>query len=165
MKKIILSFILIIGYLTSYSQMISYKDMLFIMNNEETEKIDDFLSKKGFEIGEVINSTDCPSFSWEYKNTETKLSKVQYIKKQCNDDFNNRNVIYGSSNSYNYETIRKEILLMGYKKLGENTHGDMLNIGFEKGKYRVVFSKKKVSRIGENNKEVIIYLVSLITEK
>ena len=47
MKKIILLFILIIGCLTSYSQTISYKDMLFIMNNEETEKIDIHRGLKG----------------------------------------------------------------------------------------------------------------------
>jgi len=165
MKKIIILTILFIVTLQSHSQTITYKDLLFIMNNEETEKIDDFLSKKGFEIGEVSNSNDCPSFTWEYKNIETKLSKVQHIKKLCDDDFNNRKVTYGSSNSFNYETIRKEILKIGYKKLGENTHGDMLNIGFEKGKYRVIFSKKKLSRIGENNKEIIIYIVNLVTEK
>lgn len=164
MKKITLFFILIIVSLTSYSQTITYKDLLFIMNNEETEKIDDFLSKKGFELGEVSNSNDCPSFTWEYKNKETKLSKVQQIQKLC-DENNNRKVTYGSSNSINYDILRKEIINLGYKKLGENTHGDMLNFGFEKGKYRIILSKKKVNGYEENNNKIYFYIVNLITQK
>lgn len=162
MKIIFLSFLLIIS-VSSYSQTITYKDLLFIMNNEETEKIDDFLSKKGFELGEVSNSNDCPSFTWEYKNKETKLSKVQQIQKICDD--NNKKVTYGSSNSINYEILRKEIIKLGYKKLGENTHGDMLNFGFEKGKYRIILSKKKMDGYEENSNKIFFYIVNLITQK
>jgi hypothetical protein len=53
MKKIIIITILFIVSLQSYSQTITYKDLLFIMNNEETEKIDDVLNKKGFRQGEI----------------------------------------------------------------------------------------------------------------
>jgi hypothetical protein len=134
------------------------------MNNEETEKIDDFLSKKGFEIGEVSNSNDCGSFDWNYKNTERKLSNVQMIKKLC-DEQNNKVVLYTSTNSTNYEIIRKEVIKMGYKKIGENTYGDMLNIGYQKGKYRFQFSKKMYKEIEENNQKIIDYTIVLRVQK
>ena len=74
MKKKVSILLLLIVSLQSYSQTITYKDLFFILNNEETEKIDDFLSNKGFEIGEVSNSNGCGSFTWGYKNKEMKLS-------------------------------------------------------------------------------------------
>ena len=107
MKSILFIIFLFSLSISSYCQTISYKDLLFIINNEETEKIDDFLSKKGFEIGEVSNSNDCGSFDWNYKNTERKLSNVQMIKKLC-DEQNNKVVLYTSTNSTNYEIIRKD---------------------------------------------------------
>lgn len=164
MKKITLSFILIIVCLTSYSQTITYKDLLFIMNNEETEKIDDILNKKGFMIGDVSNSNNCGSFDWNYKNIERKLSNVQMIKKLC-DEQNNKVVLYTSTNPTNYEIIRKEVVKLGYKKIGENTYGDMLNIGYQQGKYRFQFSKKMYKEIEENNQKIIDYTIVLRVQK
>ena len=54
---------------------------------------------------------------------------------------------------------------MGYKKLGENTHGDMLNFGYEKGKYRIVFSKKMSSGNIENSNKKMLYIIILSTQK
>lgn len=164
MKTITTFLILLIVSLQSYSQTITYKDLLFIMNNEETEKIDDVLNKKGFMLGEVSNSNDCGSFDWNYKNTERKLSNVQMIKKLC-DEQNNKVVLYTSTNSTNYEIIRKEVIKMGYKKIGENTYGDMLNIGYQKGKYRFQFSKKMYKEIEENNQKIIDYTIVLRVQK
>ncbi len=164
MKKIIITTILFIVSLQSYSQTITYKDLLFIMNNEETEKIDDVLNKKGFKLGEVSNSNDCGSFDWNYKNTERKLSNVQMIKKLC-DEQNNKVVLYTSTNSSNYEIIRKEVIKLGYKKIGENTYGDMLNIGYQKGKYRFQFSKKMYKEIEEKNQKIIDYTIVLRVQK
>jgi len=164
MKTITTFLILLIVSLQSYSQTITYKDLLFIMNNEETEKIDDVLNKKGFMLGEVSNSNDCGSFDWNYKNTERKLSNVQMIKKLC-DEQNNKVVLYTSTNSSNYEIIRKEVIKMGYKKIGENTYGDMLNIGYQKGKYRFQFSKKMYKEIEENNQKIIDYTIVLRVQK
>jgi hypothetical protein len=164
MKKIFILTILFIVTLHSYSQTITYKDLLFIINSEETEKIDDFLSKKGFEIGEVSNSNGCGSFTWGYKNNELKLSQVQQIVKLC-DENNNINVSYGSSNPTNYEIVRKEIIKMGYKKLGENTHANMLNFGYEKGKYRIVFSKKKGEKYDGVNNKTILYIIMILTQR
>ena len=164
MKKIIIITILFIVSLQSYSQTITYKDLLFIMNNKETEKIDDVLNKKGFMLGEVSNSNDCGSFDWNYKNTERKLSNVQMIKKLC-DEQNNKVVLYTSTNSSNYEIIRKEVINLGYKKIGENTYGDMLNIGYQKGKYRFQFSKKMYKEIEENNQKIIDYTIVLRVQK
>jgi hypothetical protein len=160
MKKKVIILLLLIVSITSYSQTITYKDLLFIINNEETEKIDDFLSKKGFEIEDVSNSNGCDSFIWGYKNNELKLSQVHQILKLC-DENNNINVSYGSSNPTNYEIVRKEIIKLGYKKLGENTHGNMLNFGYEKGKYRIVFSKKK----SEESDKTILYNIMIRTQK
>jgi hypothetical protein len=164
MKKIIILISLFIVSLQSFSQTITYKDLLFIMNNEETEKIDDVLNKKGFMLGEVSNSNDCGSFDWNYKNTERKLSNVQMIKKLC-DEQNNKVVLYTSTNSSNYEIIRKEVIKLGYKKIGENTYGDMLNIGYQKGKYRFQFSKKMYKEIEENNQKIIDYTIVLRVQK
>jgi hypothetical protein len=164
MKKKVSILLLLIVSLQSYSQTITYKDLFFILNNEETEKIDDFLSNKGFEIGEVSNSNGCGSFTWGYKNKEMKLSQVQQLVKLC-DENNNIKVSYGSSNPTNYEIVRKEIIKMGYKKLGENTHGDMLNFGYEKGKYRIVFSKKMSSGNIENSNKKMLYIIILSTQK
>ena len=138
--------------------------IIFIMNNVETEKIDDMLNKKGFVIGEVTNSNDCGSFDWNYKNTERKLTNVQVIKKLC-DEQNNKVVLYTSTNSNNYEIIRKQVLKLGYKKLGENTYGDMLNIGYQKGKYRFQFSKKMYKKFEENNLKIIDYTIILRVQK
>jgi hypothetical protein len=134
------------------------------MNNEETEKIDDVLNKKGFTIGEVSNSNGCGSFDWNYKNIERKLSNVQMIKKLC-DEQNNKVVLYTLTNSTNYEIIRKEVIKLGYKKIGENTYGDMLNIGYQKGKYRFQFSKKMYKEIEENNQKIIDYSIVLRVQK
>lgn len=164
MKKKVSILLLLIVSITSYSQTITYKDLLFIMNNKETEKIDDFLSKKGFEIGEVSNSNGCGLFTWGYKNNELKLSQVQQIVKLC-DENNNINVSYGSSNPTNYEIVRKEIIKIGYKKLGENTYGDMLNFGYEKGKYRIIFSKKKSEKYDGVNNKTILYKIRLLTQR
>lgn len=164
MKKIIIILTLLIVSLQSYSQTITYKDLIFIMNNEETEKIDDILNNKGFMIGEVTNSNDCGSFDWNYRNTERKLSNVQIIKKLC-DEQNNKVVLYTSSNSNNYEIIRKEVIRLGYKKIGENTYGDMLNIGYQKGKYRFQFSKKMYKEFEEKNLKIIDYTIILRVQK
>lgn len=164
MKNIITILTLLIVSLQSYSQTISYNDIIFIMNNVETEKIDDMLNKKGFVIGEVTNSNDCGSFDWNYKNTERKLTNVQVIKKLC-DEQNNKVVLYTSTNSNNYEIIRKQVLKLGYKKLGENTYGDMLNIGYQKGKYRFQFSKKMYKKFEENNLKIIDYTIILRVQK
>jgi hypothetical protein len=115
-------------------------------------------------LGEVSNSNDCGSFDWNYKNTERKLSNVQMIKKLC-DEQNNKVVLYTSTNSTNYEIIRKEVIKMGYKKIGENTYGDMLNIGYQKGKYRFQFSKKMYKEIEENNQKIIDYTIVLRVQK
>lgn len=164
MKKIIILTILLIVSLQSYSQKITYKELLFIMNNEETEKIDDMLNTKGFKIGEVSNLNNCGSFDWNYRNIERKLSNVQMIKKLC-DEQNNKVVLYTSTNPTNYEIIRKEIIKLGYKKIGENTYGDMLNIGYQKGKYRFQFSKKMYKEIEENNQKIIDYTIVLRVQK
>jgi hypothetical protein len=164
MKKIITILTLLIVSLQTYSQTISYNDIIFIMNNEETEKIDDILNKKGFMIGEVTNSNDCGSFDWNYKNTEQKLNNVHVVKKLC-DEHNNKVVVYSSTNQNNYEIIRKEVLKYGYKKIGENTYGDMLNFGYQKGKYRFQFSKKKVGSINDKKYLLTQYLIFLRVQK
>ena len=81
MKNILIILTLLIISLQTYSQTVSYNDIIFIMNNVETEKIDDMLNKKGFVIGEVNNSNDCSSFDWNYKNIEQKLDNVHVVKK------------------------------------------------------------------------------------
>ena len=164
MKNILIILTLLIISLQTYSQTVSYNDIIFIMNNVETEKIDDMLNKKGFVIGEVNNSNDCSSFDWNYKNIEQKLDNVHVVKKLC-DEHNNKVVVYISTNLNNYEIIRKEVVKYGYKKNGENAYGDMLNFEYQKGKYRFQFSKKNVQSINEKKNQLTQYLIILRVQK
>lgn len=143
MKKIIILLSVIIISLSSYSQTITYKDLLFVMNNIEIENIDNLLSNKGFKIGEIDNEQEyCKKFEWNYENREKLISKIQTIQKTCDSNYNI--VIYSSTNSKNYLQIKNELLQLGYKKDGENYNGGMLNSFYQKGKYKFQLGKKNV---------------------
>ena len=139
--KIIISilFFTIVSFQT-YSQSISYKDLMFILNNEETEKIDDYLNIKGFQISELKEKDytkikDCGSIEWEYKKKGDGLDKIHTIIKNCSNG--NKVTIYSSFNSRNYQIIKDEVIKLGYKKTGENYKSEMLNTFYEKGKYNI----------------------------
>ncbi len=159
----IICFIILIPLYT-FSQSISYNDLLFIMNSNEIEKIDNLLVNKGFNIGKVGNSNDCDSFEWNYKNTEQRLNNVHMVQKMC-DEYNNLVVVYSTTNPKNYQIIKNEILRLKYKKIGENTYGNMLNVGYQKGKYRFQFSKKDVEKINDVKYILTQYLIFLRVQK
>lgn len=153
MKKYILVFLLFTIYLNSYSQNISYKDLIFIMNSSETERIDELLTKRGYLLGEVSNSNDCDSFEWNFKNLNQKPNNIHIVKKFC-DEHNNKVVAYSTTNPNFYQSIKTEVLNEKYKKIGENTYGNMLNVAYKKGDYNFQFSKKNVEKI--NNETFIL---------
>jgi len=159
MIKILFILFFITVSFSTYSQIITYKDLIFIMNNEETEKIDDLLNMKGFMIGEVkeISETnECVSFDWNYENKENKKNNIHVMKKLCYN--NNKIVTYSSTNSKNYLLIKSEIIKLGYKKNGENYNGGMLNTFYKKGKYSIHFGKKN---IGDRNDTQYLIILSI----
>jgi hypothetical protein len=117
---------------------------MFILNNEETEKIDDFLNKKGFQISKVKEKDitkikDCGSVEWEYKVKVDGLDGLQTIEKHCSEG--KKITTYSSYNSQNYQKIKNEIIELGYKKIGENYKGERLNVYYRKGNYVIIFFK------------------------
>jgi len=146
MKKKVCIFLLLFITVTSYSQTITYKDLLFIMNDIEIENIDTYLSNKGFKIGEIDNEGEfCKKFEWNYENKELVISKIQRIQKTC--DSNYKIVTYSSTNSKNYLQIKNELIKLGYKKNGENYNGGMLNSFYQKGKNKFQLGKKNIDEI------------------
>lgn len=146
MKRILITLSLIIVSLQSYSQTITYKDLLFVMNNIEIENIDTYLSNKRFKIGEIDNEQEyCKNFEWNYENKELLVSKIQRIQKTC--DSNYKIVTYSSTNSKNYLQIKNELIQLGYKKTGENYYGGMLNSFYQKGKNKFQLGKKNIDDI------------------
>jgi hypothetical protein len=155
MKKIIILISLFNVSLQSFSQTITFRDLVFVMNDIEIENIDTYLSYKGFKIGEIDNEGEfCKKFEWNYENKELVISKIQRIQKTC--DSNYKIVTYSSTNSKNYLQIKNELIQLGYKKNGENYNGGMLNSFYQKGKNKFQLGKKNIDEITQY---LVIYRV------
>jgi len=140
MKKIIILISIYFITISSYSQTITYKDLIFILNSEDIDKIDDLLYKKGLTIGNVENGNgNCKNFKWTLPQNKWKEDKIHIIYKECKGS--KKEVRYQSTNPINYNLIKNEISKIGYKKKFEFHDNGFFSYNYEKGEYNIYFGK------------------------
>jgi hypothetical protein len=165
MKKIVITLSILITSITSFSQTITYKDLFFIINNQDIEKIDTLLNNRGLNIMEVKNISDtlkCGSIMWNYPNKEKKLDNFHQVIKSCIND--SLQVVYIYSKPENYSEIKNEIIISGFQKKRENFKNNMLNMFYVKGKYTIQIGKGTIGK-ERNITPVFVFSVMKKIEK
>jgi hypothetical protein len=141
MKKILITFSLIIVSLFSYSQKLNFYDLKYIYEHN-IESVDNFLLKKGFDFYKRELEEKYPSSTQYIGKNNT------YIIKHCDDSFCGFSW-YQFYESSIYTSIREECKKIGYKLLKTETdpiEGSGLTYVYTNGKSKIEFSSSN-----ENN--------------
>ena len=124
-KKVILIILFSFFILKSFSQELNFYDLRYICNNS-VNKVDKYISKKGFNIDkEFIEKTEkkliCETYNWE-KNT--KSDKIQVILKGC-DEYNREFCSYTIRDVKIFQKLKTEIINWGFTLSKETVENDL----------------------------------------
>jgi hypothetical protein len=144
--------VLILSFISfqSFSQKLTFDDLKLILNSSEVEKIDDFLSKKGFLFFEKQKDS---TLKWSTDIKKTHF-KVFYYK----SDLIGRsvNLFFGDEYTLNEYFELKDEIVKKSKKVSEKIVDGVFNSIYDSRECEVVFHKQ----ISEN-KQTILYWIEL----
>ena len=132
------------------NEKLSFDELKLILNSSEVEKIDDFLSKKGFLFFEKMKDS---TFKWSTDLKKTHF-KVIYFK---NDLIGSSvNLFFGDEKTLNEYFELKDEIVKKSKKVSEKIVDGVFNSFYDSRDCEVVFHKQ----ISEN-KQTILYWIEL----
>lgn len=149
MKKIFLLLCVIFFSELLVAQKITFDDLKLILNSTEVERIDDFLSKKGFLFFEKQKDS---TFKWS-----TDINKTHYKVFYFKSDLIGRSVnLFFDDYSLNEFFELKDEIVKKSKKVAEKIEGGVFNSFYDSHDCEVVFHKQM-----SENKQTILYWIEL----
>lgn len=149
MKKIFLLLCVIFFSKLVVAQKITFDDLKLILNSSEVERIDDFLSKKGFLFFEKQKDS---TFKWS-----TDIKKTHYKVFYFKSDLIGRsvNLFFDDYSLNEYFELKNEIVKKS-KKVAEKIEDGVFNSIYDSRDCEVVFHKQM-----SENKQTTLYWIEL----
>lgn len=129
-KLFILTLIILITPKYLLSQIV-LNDLLYTINNNDFEKIDGFLEKKGFTITNIKNETGYKKIDWGKENIKENIENFHKISKLHFGD--TTTVIFLTTNPKLFQQIKTETTINKWIKLKESFEDESLSVLYKKG--------------------------------
>jgi len=131
-----------------YSQRVTYRDMIYVLNHDITQSTD-YLTNKGFEYTGIDTLSDS-THTYSYRFTKNPSNKPSYIslnKEKINNIF--CEVSTFTMYKSDYLKLKESIISEGFKlnKTDFDSQGRMI-MHYSKGKYSIIIMITRSSELG-----------------